>query len=101
MSTRRSPAQFRSKAASIVAFFLSLALVAGAVYLGYQALFFDYSGYLPSGATVREYLRRAALQDKRPRGPFDLEIRWARRSPADGSAHRIAELYAAGTPRCR
>ncbi len=56
MSTRRSPAQFRSKAASIVAFFLSLALVAGAVYLGYQALFFDYSGYLPSGATVREYL---------------------------------------------
>jgi hypothetical protein len=56
MSTRRSPAQFRSKTASIVAFLISLALVGGASYLGVQALYFDYSGYLPSGAKVRQYL---------------------------------------------
>jgi hypothetical protein len=56
MSARRSPAQFRSKTASIVAFLVSLALVGGAAYLGYQALFFDYSGYLPAGAKVHQYL---------------------------------------------
>lgn len=56
MSTRRSPAQFRSKTTSIVAFLISLALVGGASYLGYQALFFDYSGYLPPDAKVSQYL---------------------------------------------
>lgn len=74
MSTRRSPAQFRSKAASIVAFFISLALVGGAAYLGIQALLFDYSGYLPSGATVREFLPEGGVYKvSATASPFDVE----------------------------
>ncbi len=74
MSTRRSPAQYRSKVASIVAFFISLALVGGAVYLGVQALYFDYSGYLPSGATVRAFLPDGGVYKvTTTSSPFDLE----------------------------
>jgi hypothetical protein len=32
-------------------FLMCIALIGGAVYLAYQALFFDYSGYLPPDAT--------------------------------------------------
>lgn len=74
MSTRRSPAQFRSKAASIVAFLVSLALVGGASYLGYQALFFDYSGYLPTGAKVQKYLPEdGAFKVSTTASPVDFE----------------------------
>lgn len=56
MGRRRSPAQFHSRVTSIVVFLLSIALVGGAVYLGYQALLLDYSGYIPSDATVRPFI---------------------------------------------
>jgi len=73
MSTRRSPAQFRSKVTSILVFLLSMALVGGAVYLGYQALFFDYSGYLPSGATVRPFLPEGGFKVTHAEAPMDLQ----------------------------
>jgi hypothetical protein len=72
MSTRRSPAQFRSKVTSVVVFLLAIALVGGAVYVGYQALFFDYSGYLPQGATVRPFIPDGGFKVTATEAPMDL-----------------------------
>jgi hypothetical protein len=65
MAKRRSPAQFKSKVTSIVVFALSVALLGGVAYLGYQALFLDYSGYLPPGATVMPFV---------PDGGFNFSV---------------------------
>ncbi len=73
MSTRRSPAQFRSKVTSVVVFLISIALVGGAAYLGYRALSFDYSGYLPPGATAGPFLPDGGFQIGTTEAPMDLE----------------------------
>ena len=73
MSTRRSPAQFRSKVTSVVVFLLALALVGAVVYLGYRALSFDYSGYLPQGARVRPFLPDGGFKVTATEAPMDLQ----------------------------
>ncbi len=73
MSTRRSPAQFRSKVTAILVFLLCITLVGGAVYIGYQALFFDYSGYLPAGATARPFLPEGGFKVTATETPMDLQ----------------------------
>lgn len=54
---RHSPSQFRSRAAAVVVFVLLMALLAGAAALGYMMLTqYDYSGFLPTDGTMRDFL---------------------------------------------
>ncbi len=73
MSTRRSPAQFRSKVTSVVMFVVCMSLLGGAVYLGYQALSFDYSGYIPFGSTARPFMPEGGFKEAPPENAMDLE----------------------------
>ena len=73
MATRRSPVQFRSRITSVLVFLLCIALLGGGVYLGYQALSFDYSGYLPLDATARPFIPDGGFKVSATLQPFDVE----------------------------
>jgi hypothetical protein len=54
-------------------FLFCIALVGGAVYLGYKALSFDYSGYLPLSATARPFIPEGGFKVDVTTQPFDVE----------------------------
>jgi hypothetical protein len=73
MSTRRSPAQFRSRVTSVVVFVVCMSLLSGAVFLGYRALSFDYSGYIPFGSTPRPFIPEGGFKEVKPENAMELE----------------------------